>query len=115
MVNDMQKIGKENFKFEILRFCDNKSQLAYYEAKEQFDKEPGLYKLFKLQCIDLLILTEMEANGLVYDPVLCNKIKDEVQHELDGVMKELQSVYKDVPINFGSKEQPPTLVACTLC
>jgi len=39
MVNDMQKIGKENFKFEILRFCDNKSQLAYYEAKEQFDKE----------------------------------------------------------------------------
>ena len=39
MVNDMQKIGKENFKFEILRFCDNKSQLAYYEAKEQFDRE----------------------------------------------------------------------------
>jgi hypothetical protein len=39
LVNDMQKIGKENFKFEILRFCDNKSQLAYYEAKEQFDRE----------------------------------------------------------------------------
>ena len=39
LVNDMQKIGKEKFKFEILRFCDNKSQLAYYEAKEQFDRE----------------------------------------------------------------------------
>lgn len=39
LVNDLQKLGKEKFKFEILRFCDNKSQLAYYEAKEQFDRE----------------------------------------------------------------------------
>jgi hypothetical protein len=39
LVNDMQKLGKEKFKFEILRFCFNKSQLAYYEAKEQFDRE----------------------------------------------------------------------------
>lgn len=39
LVQDIQKHGKENFKFEILRFCDNKSQLAYYEAKEQFDRE----------------------------------------------------------------------------
>lgn len=39
LVQDLQKLGKENFKFEILRFCDNKSQLAYYEAKEQFDRE----------------------------------------------------------------------------
>jgi DNA polymerase-1 len=79
--------------------------MVYLKQKEQFDKEPGLYKLFKLQCIDLLILAEMEANGLVYDKELCDKLKDEAQLELDGVMKELQSVYKDVPINFGSKEQ----------
>ena len=39
LVNVLQKLGKEKFKFEILRFCDNKSQLAYYEAKEQFDRE----------------------------------------------------------------------------
>jgi hypothetical protein len=39
LVNDLQKLGKEKFKFEILRFCDNKSQLSYYEAKEQFDRE----------------------------------------------------------------------------
>jgi hypothetical protein len=39
LVNDLQKLGKVKFKFEILRFCDNKSQLAYYEAKEQFDRE----------------------------------------------------------------------------
>ena len=36
---DIEKLGKHNFKFEILRFCDSKSALAYYEAKEQFDRE----------------------------------------------------------------------------
>lgn len=36
---DIKKYGKENFKFEIIRFCKNKSQLAYFEAKEQFDRE----------------------------------------------------------------------------
>ena len=34
---DIQKFGKENFEFRILRFCDNKAQLAYWEAKQQFD------------------------------------------------------------------------------
>jgi hypothetical protein len=38
-VKDIQTLGKENFKFEILIFCMNKSQMAYYEAKEQFDRE----------------------------------------------------------------------------
>lgn len=37
--NDIIKFGKENFKFEILRFCQSKSELAYFEAKEQFDRE----------------------------------------------------------------------------
>lgn len=36
---DIKNHGKENFKFEIIRFCENKSQLAYFEAKEQFDRE----------------------------------------------------------------------------
>ena len=36
---DIEKHGKHNFKFEILRYCDSKSALAYYEAKEQFDRE----------------------------------------------------------------------------
>jgi hypothetical protein len=44
---DIQKLGKENFKFEIIRFCDSKFELAYYEAKIQFDNDvllkPGFY------------------------------------------------------------------------
>jgi len=29
--------GKDKFKFEIIKFCDSKFELAYYEAKIQFD------------------------------------------------------------------------------
>ena len=33
---DVQKLGKENFTREILRFCTTLTELSYYEAKEQF-------------------------------------------------------------------------------
>jgi len=36
---DIEKIGKDKFKFEILKFCDSKFELAYYEAKIQFDHD----------------------------------------------------------------------------
>ena len=39
LLTDIEKNGKSNFKFEILRFCQSKSELAYFEAKEQFDRE----------------------------------------------------------------------------
>ena len=44
---DIVKFGKNNFKFEIVRFCQSKFELAYFEAKLQFDYEvllkPGFY------------------------------------------------------------------------
>lgn len=33
---DIDKLGKENFKREILHYCNSKSQTSYLEAKEQF-------------------------------------------------------------------------------
>lgn len=36
---DIELLGKDKFTFEILRFCYSKSELAYFEAKEQFDRE----------------------------------------------------------------------------
>lgn len=34
---DIERIGKSNFKFEIVKYCFSKSHLAYEEAKMQFD------------------------------------------------------------------------------
>lgn len=48
---DILKTGKEHFKFEIVQWCENKSQLAYYEAKAQFDND--------------VLLTENFYNGII--------------------------------------------------
>ena len=52
---DILKYGKELFTFEILRFCENKSTMKYYEAKEQFDRDallrPDYYNgIVNLRC-----------------------------------------------------------------
>jgi hypothetical protein len=36
---DIQSIGKDKFTFEIVWLCDSKFELAYYEAKKQFDND----------------------------------------------------------------------------
>lgn len=36
---DIQKHGKENFEFIILKICDSKWALAYFEIKEQIEKD----------------------------------------------------------------------------
>lgn len=35
--NDIELLGKDNFTFEILRWCDSKWELSYFEAKLQFE------------------------------------------------------------------------------
>ena len=36
---DLDYIGIDKFKFEILRWCDSKWEVSYYEARLQFDEE----------------------------------------------------------------------------
>lgn len=36
LTEDINKLGKENFRREILHFCTSKAQTSYLEAKEQF-------------------------------------------------------------------------------
>lgn len=62
-------------------------------------------KLFKLMCQDLLILQEMEWNGLKFDSKLCEERASELSTKITSITHELNGVYPDVPINFGSPEQ----------
>lgn len=48
---DIIKYGKENFCFEIIRWCDSKFELAYFEAKLQFEEE--------------VLLSENYYNGII--------------------------------------------------
>ena len=36
---DLESLGKDSFKFEIIRWCDSKWELSYYEGKLQFEEE----------------------------------------------------------------------------
>lgn len=78
---------------------------VYLLQLEQFNNNPKLFKLFKLLCQDLLVLQEMEWNGLVFDPALCQERSEEVNKELESIQQQLSSVYPDVPINFSSGDQ----------
>jgi DNA polymerase I-like protein with 3'-5' exonuclease and polymerase domains len=77
----------------------------YLIQLEQFKENPQLYRLFKLLCQDLLVLEEMEWNGLNYDKYLCAERAKELNTEIKSLQEQLASVYPDVPINFGSGDQ----------
>ena len=36
---DIKNLGMNNFKFKILKFCNSKFELSYFEAKEQFERD----------------------------------------------------------------------------
>lgn len=48
---DIKKYGKENFTFTILRLCDSKWELSYFEAKEQMARD--------------VLLSECSYNGIL--------------------------------------------------
>lgn len=77
----------------------------YLKQLEQFQANPLLFKLFKLQCQDLLVLEEMEWNGLVFDEQKCLDTADVLDKEIEQIKEGLSKVYPDVSINFNSGDQ----------
>lgn len=77
----------------------------YLKQLEQFKAQPKLYKLFKLMCQDLLVLEEMEWNGLVYDKALCEERSINIGKEIAAIQEQLHHVYPELAINFGSGDQ----------
>lgn len=59
-------------------------------------------RLCRLQCVDMMILEEMEWNGLRYDHELCEKRAAEIAEQIQRIVDELSAVYPGVPINFNS-------------
>ena len=65
---------------------------------------PQQVKLCKLQCQDMQILQEMEANGIPYDEQLCHTRALEIDDKISTLKSELAAIYPNVPINFGSND-----------
>lgn len=65
---------------------------------------PGQIRLCQLMCQDLVILQEMENNGITLDVEMCAVRGKETEEEIESLKKQLQQFYPNVPINFGSND-----------
>lgn len=82
---------------------DAKITLECYHAQLK-EMTPAQVLLCKLQCMDLLILQEMEANGLYFDEDICEQRAMEVDETIRNITTKLSKFYPNVPINFNSND-----------
>jgi DNA polymerase-1 len=89
----------------LLEYATQDALLTYrlYEVQQSL-LSPAYRRLLSLMNQDLLILAEMEWNGLVYDEELCQTRSAELDDKISAIKKELTAVYPDVPINFSSTD-----------
>ena len=73
-------------------------------------QERGLMPLFRLQNLDLLVLQEMEWNGIKFDTTKARAKAEELDHELTNIKAELTSLVGDAPINFNSNDHVSVLL-----
>lgn len=66
---------------------------------------PSQKRLHQMMCMDLVILAEMEWNGILFDEELCEQRGTEIEGEIRQITDELSKLYPNVPINFGSGDQ----------
>lgn len=85
----------------------NLTDRAYHAQLEIFKDKPKLTKLHRLQCFDLLVLEEMEYNGILYDVEGSLVKAEQLERDLSGIRSDLDRVL-DVPsgvVNWGSPDQ----------
>lgn len=83
---------------------DVEKTYALYELQLPLFSEQK-FVLFQLACQDLLVLQEMEHNGLYYDEELCHEKSKALQQDIKKLSSQLDAVYPDVPINWNSNDQ----------
>jgi len=78
------------------------TEKVFLKLKEELESRPKLNRLFNLQCKDLLILQEMEQNGLLYDLELSKQKSYHISQEMSRLDNELKMVYPYEFINWNS-------------
>lgn len=81
------------------------TEAIYHKQRDYYSSRPELNRLLYLQHLDLIILEEMEWNGMKYDVELSRLLSEETKRELESVSAELNAVYPGTPINWNSTDQ----------
>jgi len=97
-------IQTEDVPWEILsEYARVDAERTFALYKRQLEvMTPEQIRLVWLMGMDLLILEEMEWNGLRFNEQLCAERSEEITREIHEISGELSRVYPDVPINFSS-------------
>lgn len=77
--------------------------LCYHEQIKRMT--PAQRKLVSLMSQDMLVLQEMEQNGITFDEEMCAVKSAQLDDEISEIKTKLSKVYPLVPINFNSGDQ----------
>lgn len=66
ILNDIQKLGEDNFEFTIVYFCNSKSELAYIESYLQM----YYHVLLDHNCYNRIVKMTLGKNTIIYDDML---------------------------------------------
>jgi len=79
------------------------TEQVYLKQKELFQTtEANKFALFKLHCQDLLVLEEMEYNGILFDTKNALATANELQKEQEKIYSELIQLIGNIPFNLNS-------------
>lgn len=99
-------IDTDQIPWEILskyNIQDVEQTLKLYH-KQQEITSPQQKRLIQLCCDDLVVLQEMEFNGIPVDLDQCQTESDKITKEIGIICNDLSSKYPQVPINFNSTD-----------
>ena len=87
----------------------NLTYLIYLAQMKYLEDKPKMLRLIKLQMLDLLVLEDMEENGLRYDSKRSLEEGDKLQQRIAELDEKLAGFFPNIPVNWGSGDQ---LSAC---
>ena len=91
---------------------DRESTYALYQAQcQDFDGEhAGKFQLFRVQCNDLIVLQEIEFNGILYMIDESLQAAEELTKKVEEIDRQLQAFCQVPCISFGSPQQVSKLL-----
>ncbi len=83
---------------------------VYQRQRDDFKKQPKLLNLFNLYCQDILVLEEMEWNGLKIDREGMLKQAEVIRKRLGELEEHLKKYSNGVPVNWESGDHVSAIV-----
>lgn len=97
-------VQTEDIPWDILKAYavqDAQLTLEIYKRQQELLSQSQKH-LIRLMCMDLIVLEEMEWNGIRWNRSLAEQRTEEITREIQGIETSLRGLYPDVPVNFGS-------------